>query len=72
VAYILGITRVDPIKNKLFLGRFLNEEMSAVPDIDIDVSTAHRERLIQYVYEKYERGMLPWSVLMSPSRPRML
>ena len=55
VAYILGITRVDPIKNKLFLGRFLNEEMSSIPDIDIDVSTAHREKLIQYVYEKYER-----------------
>jgi error-prone DNA polymerase len=55
VAYILGITRVDPVKNKLFLGRFLNEEMAAVPDIDIDVSTAHREQLIQYVYEKYER-----------------
>jgi error-prone DNA polymerase len=54
LAYILGITRVDPIKNKLFLGRFLNEEMSSVPDIDVDVSTAHREKLIQYVYEKYE------------------
>ena len=53
VAYILGITKVDPIKNKLFLGRFLNEEMSSIPDIDIDVSTNHRERLIQYVYEKY-------------------
>ena len=53
VAYILGITKVDPIKNKLFLGRFLNEEMSSIPDIDIDVSTNHREKLIQYVYEKY-------------------
>jgi len=53
VAYILGITRVDPIKNKLFLGRFLNEEMSSIPDIDIDVSTNHREKLIQYIYEKY-------------------
>ncbi|OGN98062.1 MAG: hypothetical protein A2Z77_03595 [Chloroflexi bacterium RBG_13_51_36] len=53
VAYILGITRVDPLKNKLFLGRFLNEEMSSVPDIDIDVSTNHREKLIQYVYGKY-------------------
>jgi error-prone DNA polymerase len=53
VAYILGITRVDPLKNKLFLGRFLNEEMSSIPDIDIDVSTNHRERLIQYVYGKY-------------------
>jgi len=53
VAYILGITKVDPIKNKLFLGRFLNEEMSSIPDIDIDVSTTHREKLIQYVYQKY-------------------
>ncbi len=53
LAYILGITQVDPIKNKLFLGRFLNEEMSSVPDIDIDISTTHREKLIQYVYRKY-------------------
>ncbi|MFP3879632.1 MAG: DNA polymerase III subunit alpha [Dehalococcoidia bacterium] len=53
VAYILGITMVDPLKNKLFLGRFLNEEMSSIPDIDIDVSTNHREKLIQYVYDKY-------------------
>ena len=53
VAYILGITRVDPISHKLFVGRFINEEMSALPDIDIDVSTNHREQLIQYVYKKY-------------------
>lgn len=53
VAYILGITKVDPIKNRLFLGRFLNEEMSSLPDIDVDISTSHRERLIQYVYQKY-------------------
>ncbi len=55
IAYILGITKVDPIRNRLFLGRFLNDEMSSIPDIDIDVSTAHREELIQYVYEKYGR-----------------
>ncbi len=53
VAYILGITRVDPIHHKLFVGRFINEEMSSIPDIDIDVSTNHREKLIQYVYQKY-------------------
>jgi len=53
VAYILGITRVDPVRHRLFLGRFLNEEMSSLPDIDIDVSTNHREELIQYVYRKY-------------------
>jgi len=53
VAYILGITRVDPIENRLFVGRFINEEMSSIPDIDIDISTNHREDLIQYVYHKY-------------------
>jgi error-prone DNA polymerase len=53
VAYILGITKVDPIRHRLFVGRFINEEMSSLPDIDIDVSTNHRERLIRYVYEKY-------------------
>src|SRR3990172_7719077 len=53
VAYILGITKVDPIRHRLFVGRFLNEEMSSIPDIDIDISTNHREGLIQYVYEKY-------------------
>lgn len=53
VAYILGITRVDPIRHKLFVGRFINEDMSSLPDIDIDVSTSHREQLIQYVYRKY-------------------
>lgn len=53
IAYLLGITKVDPIRNRLFLGRFLNEEMSSVPDIDVDVSTSHREQLIQYVYGKY-------------------
>jgi error-prone DNA polymerase len=53
VAYILGITKVDPIKHKLFLGRFINEEMSSLPDIDIDVSTNHREQVIQYIYKKY-------------------
>ena len=52
VAYILGITPVDPIRHGLFVGRFLNES-SAVPDIDIDIDTQRREEVIQYVYEKY-------------------
>lgn len=53
IAYILGITGVDPIRHKLFVGRFINEEMSSLPDIDIDVSTNHREQLIQYIYQEY-------------------
>jgi len=53
IAYLLGITRVDPLRHNLLFERFLNEAMKGTPDIDIDVSTNHREELIQYVYQKY-------------------
>ena len=53
VAYVLGITRVDPIEHNLLFERFLHEEMTSMPDIDIDFSTAHREQVIQYIYDKY-------------------
>src|SRR5438876_11917410 len=53
VAYLLGITRVDPIAHNLLFERFLHEHMKVAPDIDIDFSTAHREQVIQYVFEKY-------------------
>ncbi len=59
VTYILGITPVDPIANKLFLGRFLHEGMTEAPDIDLDfaatrdASVPDREDVIQYVYERY-------------------
>ena len=55
VAYALGITQVDPLKYKLLFERFLNEEMEGTPDIDIDVSTNHREELLEYVYRRYGR-----------------
>lgn len=53
ITYLLGITRVDPLRHNLLFERFLNEEMKGTPDIDIDVSTNHREKLIQYIYGKY-------------------
>src|SRR5437660_28008 len=53
VAYLLGITRVDPIEHNLLFERLLHEEMTTTPDIDIDFSTAHREQVIQYIYDKY-------------------
>jgi error-prone DNA polymerase len=55
VAYVLGLTNVDPIRHKLFVGRFLNEELSTLPDIDIDFSREHREQVLQYVYTRYGR-----------------
>jgi error-prone DNA polymerase len=53
VAYVLGITRVDPIRHNLLFERFINEGRTAYPDVDIDFSSARREEVIQYVYERY-------------------
>lgn len=55
VCYCLQITAVDPIKLKLLFERFLSEERSDPPDIDIDIANKRREEVIQYVYEKYGR-----------------
>ena len=56
VCYSLGITAVDPIKMELLFERFLSEERGEWPDIDLDLPSGdRRERVIQYVYEKYGR-----------------
>jgi error-prone DNA polymerase len=55
VCYCLGITAVDPIRLKLLFERFLSEERTEAPDIDIDFAHRERERVIQYVYERYGR-----------------
>ena len=53
VAYVLGITRVDPIRHRLLFERFINEGRTTYPDVDIDFSNARREEVIQYVYARY-------------------
>ncbi len=53
VSYLLGITTIDPIKFNLLFERFLNPERVTMPDIDIDFEDTRRERVIQYVQEKY-------------------
>ncbi len=56
VCYTLGITAVDPIAMELLFERFLSEERGEWPDIDLDLPSGdRRERVIQYVYEKYGR-----------------
>ncbi len=58
VCYSLGITAVDPIAMNLLFERFLSEERGEWPDIDLDLPSGdERERVIQYVYQRYgERG----------------
>ena len=53
VAYVLGITRVDPIRHNLLFERFINEGRTTYPDVDIDFSSDRREEVIQYVYGRY-------------------
>ncbi len=53
VAYVLGITRVDPIRHRLLFERFINEGRTTYPDVDIDFSSERREEVIQYVYATY-------------------
>ncbi len=53
ICYLIGLSHVDPVKNRLFLHRFLNEDMKSVPDIDLDFPRDIREQLILRVYEQY-------------------
>jgi error-prone DNA polymerase len=53
VCYLLGLSHIDPIANNLFLGRFLNETLASVPDIDLDFPREIREELIRRVYSRY-------------------
>jgi len=55
VCFCLGITAVDPIRMELLFERFLSEDRQEPPDIDIDFAHRDRERVLQYVYNRYGR-----------------
>ncbi len=55
VAYLLGITPIDPVATNLVFERFLSLERPRPPDIDVDFAADRREEVIQYVYERYGR-----------------
>ena len=56
VCYALGITAVDPIGMNLLFERFMSEERQEIPDIDIDFAHQDREKIIQYIYNRYGRS----------------
>ncbi|MFM7728416.1 MAG: DNA polymerase III subunit alpha, partial [Flavobacteriales bacterium] len=58
VAYCIGITNVDPIKYQLLFERFLNPERVSMPDIDIDFDDEGRDKVIDYVRNKYGANMV--------------
>jgi error-prone DNA polymerase len=55
VCYLTGLSHVDPVENNLSLGRFINDELVSVPDIDLDFPRDIREKLIVAVTDRYGR-----------------
>src|SRR5256885_3290900 len=60
VAYVLGITDIDPLQFGLIFERFLNPDRISPPDIDVDFCEARRGEVLEYVRQKYgERRAAP-------------
>ncbi|MHB8618969.1 MAG: DNA polymerase III subunit alpha [Chloroflexota bacterium] len=55
VCYLIGLSHIDPLAHNLFLGRFLNEELASVPDIDLDLPRDVREELLKRVWQHFDR-----------------
>jgi len=55
VCYLIGLSHIDPIHHGLFIGRFLNEEMDSLPDIDLDFPRDIRAELIERVHARWGR-----------------
>ncbi|MEW5925450.1 MAG: PHP domain-containing protein, partial [Candidatus Zixiibacteriota bacterium] len=53
VSYSLGVTEVDPIEEKLYFERFLNEARSDCPDVDLDIDWRRRDEVLDFVYRTY-------------------
>ncbi|MFN5711106.1 MAG: DNA polymerase III subunit alpha [Bacteroidota bacterium] len=58
VAYCIGITNIDPIKYNLLFERFLNPERKSMPDIDTDFDDVGREKVLNYVIDKYGKNQV--------------
>jgi DNA polymerase-3 subunit alpha len=70
VAYCLEITDIDPIRYDLLFERFLNPGRKSLPDIDIDFAVDGRERVINYVAEKYGRDRVAQIITFSTMAAR--
>lgn len=53
VCYLIGLSAVDPMRHNLYVGRFLNDELPSIPDIDIDFPREIREHLIARIHQVY-------------------
>jgi error-prone DNA polymerase len=70
VCYLTGLSHVDPVEADLFSGRFLNDEVEAMPDIDLDFPRDIREKLIPRVHERYGTDRSALVAAFPTYRPR--
>ncbi|PCH69191.1 MAG: DNA polymerase III subunit alpha [Bacteroidetes bacterium] len=71
VAYCIGITNIDPIKYDLLFERFLNPDRVSLPDIDIDFDDRGRDKVINYVIEKYGKNQVAQIITYGTMAPKM-
>lgn len=71
VAYVLGITNIDPLRYDLLFERFLNPERVSMPDIDIDFQDDRRDEVIRYVIDKYGKNHAAQIVTFNTYGPRV-
>ncbi len=70
VAYTIGITGLDPLKNNLIFERFLNPDRVSMPDFDLDYPDDQREELIRYTIDKYGSGQVAQIVTFGRMKAR--
>ncbi len=72
VAYILGITELDPLKHNLPFERFLNPDRPTPPDIDIDFADERRDEVVRYVMQKYGEDKVAQIITFGTMEARMV
>ena len=72
VAYVMGITTIDPLEYHLFFERFLNPDRVSMPDIDIDFDAKERDRIIEYIREKYGEENVALIITVGKMKAKMV
>ena len=72
VAYSIGITDIDPIKYNLIFERFLNPERISMPDFDVDFCYEKRDKVIEYVCDKYGKENVSQIITFGTMSARMV
>ena len=71
IAFCIGITNVDPIKYNLLFERFMNAERISMPDIDIDFDDEQRDKVLDYVVNKYGKEKVAQIITFGTMGPKM-